>query len=513
VWLSLRAVAASHLGLVLIVTLGYILALEGGRTRVHDGFGDDGQNYAKWAQDAWTTLADKKVDPYYVQRVLPSAVIWAVMKYGKIEVDDLSIIRAFVVANVVLVALSALAYSAVAKILRLSERARMFGALAIFGSFGIAKFSVYVPVLTDVWAFAFGFGFLYFYLVRRPLVVAALTFLASFCWPSSLHIGALLLVCMARDDQTLPVERAPLRVNTLIAATAAVGYLVYTHRLLQTSYAPPLTTRPEDWFVNGALAIGGIYVFLAVDRLTDSADLYRIGPWLRVLGRPHPYLAAGVWWLSIHFQHRWSNNTLSTLDSSEFFNATMYLSVARPGVFSLAHALFLGPIIVMLHLRLRGVARRYHEEGSALTGIALVGVLFSLNSETRRLFLIAPLLLPFVIAEIDSLGWSSREWWTFAGLTVFASKVWLTIDPGLVVSPMEWPSQSLFMTVGPWMSWNSYLWQAGLLIAVLPMLQRFARPKDTPLAVVALPVPPANVDQTPPPSSRRAVNEQPRAEA
>jgi len=464
-------VLSSHLGLAIAAIAIYALVGQfSERIDTNFGLGDDGKKYGAWAADAWTTLKSKELDSYQLQRALPPALVWAIHKALKVAPTDRAIIRTFLVINVALVGISAATYSRIVRILGASERARMFGGLTIFGAYSILKWSHYSPVLVDLWAFAIGGVFLLLHLERRAVLLAFATLIAAFCWPSALEIGCVLLVCLRFDELDVDPRPSPARLSLVVAGACTLAYSLYGRHLLATTYTLDGAAKPEDWFVRGSLAIGALFIFFGAYRLLDDARLYSPGRWLRSLFRWDLWIALGLFF-SVRWLRRWaSNGSMGALDTRDFLDVTVYTSVARPGVFMLAHALFFGPLVLMLFLRWSSIARRLRESGVGLTLVALLGIALALNSESRRLFLLAGLFLPFVVVELDELEWRARDWAVVSALTLVSSKLWLTIDTTLGGSALDWPAQSLFMTSGPWMSWTSYLWQGAIVAACLPYL-------------------------------------------
>jgi hypothetical protein len=495
---------STHIGLAIFTAFAFAMVYRfGERIEIRNGLGDDGSLYGEWAQNAWQVIkAKEKLDGYYIQRVFPSWLVWAVHKVTKIAPSDRATIRGFAIANGVLVGLSTWSYSRVARRLRFSERARFFGAICLFGSFGVIKWMTFCPVLTDLWALGLGMFFLQCHLERRPILLAIAIVIGAFCWPSAMQIGCILLFCMRRNDLIVPVRPPPLRVHFLLAFGLAAAFLIYGRILLWTSYTPGNSVaKPEEWFVRASLVLGSAYVFFGTYRLFASRALFSPTGWIRTLASWNAILAVVLFFGTRWVQHHWSNGSNGAFDSRDMLDCTIYTSVSRPGLFSLAHALFFGPLVIFLHLRWKSIAAKLHEHGVGLALVALVGVGLSLNSESRRLFLFAPMLLPFVISELDELGLTLRQWAIVGFVGLASSKLWLSIDGGLASAPLDRPAQTLIMTVGPWMSWTTYLWQGTIVVAVTPWLWWIARERPQKVTVRSLDVAPAV--HVPAPSSTR----------
>jgi hypothetical protein len=85
----------------------------------------------------------------------------------------------------------------------------------------------------------------------------------------------------------------------------------------------------------------------------------------------------------------------------------------------------------------------------------VLAVALSLDSESRHLVNVAPIVLAFVAKAVDGQRPTGRAVAVFAMLSILWSKVWLVIGS----------ERSLFfMNQGPWMSREQYAIQGGILL-------------------------------------------------
>src|SRR5262249_2247085 len=134
------------------------------------------------------------LDGYYVQRVLPSAVLHHVLRLLAIPPTKPVIVWSFGLLNAALLALTAYIWCRVADQLGVGGRGRWLGFVGLFVNYAVLKMAAYYPVLTDIPAFAVGMLMLSCYLGRRHLALAAVTALGSFVWPTLFYQGALFLL-------------------------------------------------------------------------------------------------------------------------------------------------------------------------------------------------------------------------------------------------------------------------------------------------------------------------------
>ena len=162
---------------------------------------------------------------------------------------------------------------------------------------------------------------------------------------------------------------------------------------------------------------------------------------------------------------------------SDMLVLTAFATVAKPGVFLVTHCAYYGPIFLLALFLWRPLCRELHRGGMGLTLVVAMGLVLSLNSQSRYFINIFVLLLPFLVKATDSLGWQRGHYVLIAGLCLLCSKVWLTINCGPFTGKLlEFPDQYMFMSHGPWISTPMYLAQgAAVLIVGLLLYQTCLR--------------------------------------
>jgi hypothetical protein len=76
------------------------------------------------------------------------------------------------------------------------------------------------------------------------------------------------------------------------------------------------------------------------------------------------------------------------------------------------------------------------------------------------------MVVPFVVKVIDGLAWRPGQYYLVAGIGLFSSKCWLTINSAgpFRGQLLEFPDQLLFMSHGPWISTEMYLAQGAAIV-------------------------------------------------
>lgn len=455
-----------RLVLPLLVTLAYTLCvvfME--KIKVGRGFGWDGAAYGKWVKDFASVLNDG-VHSYYVQRLFPSSVIHVALRALEVPRKNPQIIHAFEVANVLLVALSAFSYDAVARRLRVSDNTRWLGAIGLFINFSLLKYSAFYPVLTDVWAFALGALQLQLYLSRRVYWLAAVTAVGGFTWPTLLPVGACLLLFSAapqhREQAPAP---APAHLNDVAAGlvTAALWWACYSQ--MRPGYTLENSTGVVDErLVLLSALVAGAYIFWSVRQLLNDRQLYQPRAYLQALSLRSVLLTAAVYAGVLLLRARLTRSD-SLLGLSSTLNELVFSTLKEPGLFALAHVLVWGPLLLIVMLRWQQVVAAIHRAGIAATFVALCGVLLSLHSESRKLCNLAPFFYCLALPCLDRLAPSRKALLAFGAVSLAYSRVWVTFDGRMQRPLSSFPAQELFMVVGPWMTPRMYALQGAIVLA------------------------------------------------
>lgn len=477
----MRRVLDAHSALAVVVTVGcayLVTVLFSEKIPDNGGFGWDGAMYGSLAMTLPDVFASAGLDSYYIRRMVPSGVVHYGLRALGLPAEPATVIHAFEAAAVVLVVLSAWIWTAIARRLRLSSQGLWLGAVVLFGNHAILKWTAYYPVLADLWSATLGLLQVFLFLGRRPVALALVNAIGAFTWPSTLIIGTILLVFMPlrKDAVAVPSGPAPWRLHVVVAAGAAVAWTIVCVRVLTTGFSPGNDTDPiYGPLVRLSFAASVLFAFAAVQVLLDDRALFSPRQIVRYLLRPHTLLAAAVYAGVSVLQARVAPTQNPAASYELLLKVTAFTSLQKPGGFLVAHVMFLGPIALVMVVRARALAAVLRPAGPGLVVVAALGCLLFLNSETRRLWNVLVMFVPFAVRVIDDERWSRREIVLFAALTLFSSRVWFRLEAAAGASPLDFPGQLLFMTIGPWMTLPMYLLQGALVAGLAVWLMRTGR--------------------------------------
>ncbi len=432
-----------------------------------NGFGHDGCNYGAWALDFDTHAFKQKLGTYRIQRCFPSLVVWGTHKLFHKTPTTASVIRGFQWMNIACVFIGVLCWTKIARILKVRTLTTLFGTLALFGTYGVLKFTTWYPVLGDMWGYTFGFAFLYAYLARRIYIIIPLAIISAFTWPSAFPLALILLFFWGRRDPPAP---APYRLNHLAGVLAAAAWTAFTLSLVQKQYHPP-SVGQVDWIpslTRLAVLIIFFYFYFAIRALTDYRPFYNPLNYLKAFFHPGPYIAFTLLYFVKRYQGKWSVPEPAGFEM--WLQDTSIMSTWKPGVFLLAYAVYFGPLIIVFLLRWRHVVEIMKSYGGGILSIAILGTLFGVDAEERHGYTFLAIVLPFALKALDDLDLPARVIRILAILCVVFSKVYITLPGDVFGNSWDFPAQAVFMSQGPWMANTMYLLQGAIVLLVAAWL-------------------------------------------
>jgi hypothetical protein len=468
-------------GAVTLIYLVATLTLE--KITACNGFGHDGCGYGTWALDFPRYAIDQKLNDYQIQRSLPSLVAWGSLKLLGRPITPPAVVRAFQLMNTAMMFIGVAAWTKIARILRIRAETMLVGTLAMFGTYGIVKFTTWYPVLGDLWGYAFGFVCLWAYLARRFFVLPPLAVLGTFAWPSLIAPAAILMFLYGAHARPKPGEgpsgRAPRYLNHVFALAVALAWTLWTLHLARMNYWPP-SVMPIDtmpMLFRFSVLVVGSYFYFAMSRLVDVSALWNPLVYARSL-----MTVGGIAGIASVVIVRYATVKLSVPGKAGFsvwFSDTAILATMKPGIFTLAYVIYFGPLFLVLVLRWSRVVALMARHGIAIIAAMVIGVVFGADSEERHGYTFVALAFPFAVKLLDELDLDAAALRIFAVLTVVFSKIWITLPPDVRQPSWDFPNQTLFLSQGPWMSNLMYVVQGAVVVGVAVWLHRVMKARES----------------------------------
>lgn len=459
----------------------------GGLVPIGNGLGWDGARYGGEVK----TFHLSEIDPYYVQRVFPIAVIHYALVLLRLPLVDTYIIAAFSICNLLLILLSCLVWILIANVLGISMRGKWLGFAGLFVNFAVLKQAFYYPVLTDIPAFALALLALYFFLKNNVWALFVITLAAAFTWPIIVCTGVLLLLFPRKPIQ--PIDTKGRLFSIIIAGLVTVVYCgsaVYFYFIRGWTTLGYGEEKVIDSVVYLSLALSMFLLFRAIQELLGGISLHSLLPELKLKSfQPvRVILAALIIGIQIVF---FLTPSVRVGDSSgEAHIATMHLllvagiallSIAKPLITFVSHVVYFGPIIILLALKWRAFSEEVRRYGVGLISAILLSVFVGMDSESRHSIGAFPIFVPFLVKATDRFGWPSSIYWILGGTAFFFSKVWFDINSASQsATPLGVALQAYFMNHGCYMSLYSYLLQGQVILVAVALFYYLLRRQPSP---------------------------------
>jgi hypothetical protein len=450
----------------------------GERIQVRGGLGWDGATYARWVRDFYQEIFVNRVDTYYIQRILPSAIVHYALRLTGQPLTDVNVMRGFALLSVSLFGVMGYVWGLVAGAMHITPRGRWLGFGGLFLNYVTLKHTFYVPVTTDVSAYCLGMLMIHAYSTGRTFWLAALTGIGAFVWPLSVQVGALLILFPRAENEHTDAP-PPWRLHLIaavvgtIVAMLGIIYAVRTGPSLVHGLVQPLYLEPVRRLLIASYAVAGAYLCVGAAELLRSR---RLTDWREYVGRQKliglalviavvggTHLCQSVWSNGRHF-----------FGVGEMLAITAQTAVTKPGVFLVTHVAYYGPFFLLAVFRWWPICRLIHRQGVGLTLAVLLAFLLSLNSQSRYWINVFVMVIPFIVKATDDLNWRPAQYGSVIGMCLLFSKFWLPMNGGPYTDrQFEFPDQLMFMTHGPWVSHSMYAVQGAVILATAFVLHRY----------------------------------------
>lgn len=397
---------------------------------------------------------------------------------------------------------------------KLSFVARWLGFIVLMGNFVVMKMTLFYPTLTDVTALLLGLTALFGYVAKQQWIVLIAALGGLLTWPTAFPLAAVLFLFprvplplvpnTQNDSLTAHHQGKPSFFDAsrtvALAAALFMGLLTIYFLFFQTVRFPGVEeSSGVAAVVNILLQMG--YIALSVEIALRIMREERIfGRFLSYYRQSTVYLPVvirvcmliGIWGLGWFLRQGYINYAApAPLNTEIFFAGSFSVSVAKPLLSIVAASVYFGPVIALVILLYAPILRAVSRFGVGLFIIILGTVLLgSIMTESRQLINLFPCVVFAVALTVhQTFRLSSTEIAIFLGVVgvigVLSSKIWLSLNfPGLQDFVMkggsytQFPMQRYFMNHGPWMTWESYWWQAPCVVIaalLLAVVLRFIR--------------------------------------
>jgi len=480
--------------LLLMLAIGLANIFWAERLTVNSGFGWDGLWYAGWAKDFYGSILVRGVPEYYVQRILPSAIVHYGLRLFRVPLEDGNIVLGFDIYNLILLLLSVYLWGLISDWLKLRNQGKWIGFIFLFLNYAILKNNFYHSVLTDTSAFTLGLLMFYFFLTNNPLGLLFTMVAGAFTWPTVPYIAVLLFIFphnLAVTAEEPSLGPPSMRLPTILAASVCVVTLIVYVYLLQPAR---FSVRRSELELDRALRIDlpllyislaavMAYIFYGLRRLFADKALFSLRGIIKQALKARVVVGIALivaLKLAIHFL---SNGEAGGWPFRSFVLHTFLVGLTEPFIFLVAHAVYYGPAILLLAFWWKPFSEAVSSFGLGLRVVVILNFLLSINAQSRYQINVVSTFIIILVCILDRAGLKYRSLVVWTLLCLFYSKVWYTfntapqVDDGTMASLLNFPLQHYFMSSGPWMSRQMYLIQ-GSIVLVTAILLWFLMRRD-----------------------------------
>lgn len=465
----------------------------------HQGFGFEGYIiYKPLTIDLKQHLLTTPINSYSVQRIFPYVLLHIIFSVFNISFSDANMILFFQLFFLLLALLIIKTWALLAQHIHLKLPGQWIGYLSLLINFATLKHDYYIPFTYDRLALASGLISLYFYLINRSNLLLLNSIVALTIWPTALFFNIILLLIPAN-------EPLPKTQNILLARIWASGItsvicslfviVVYIRNIPHpTQIAAPIYSLIPLGILATAIYILYTQISLAQQLLPAWPNFL---PWLRHLLRPRLdwvriALLISTYWL---LTHKLGDPTQVLLSPQVYAINLTFGALQRPAQFIFCHIIYYGLPVLLMLLFWRHTLKAVAQLGLGIGVMLIVILIQGVNSETRQMANVLPLLALLAALLADELHPRPIVIALTAFLTFIISKGWLPFNhfnpmngqpndifPMLGFEQgtfLRWPQQIYFMNFGPWTATPYLAAQAAILILVAVFIYWWWRPATT----------------------------------
>ncbi|HSW93936.1 MAG TPA: hypothetical protein VLJ15_06260 [Gammaproteobacteria bacterium] len=473
----------SHALLEMAVILSFFVWLiwncfYGERIPEAHGIGFDGVLYASMAEHFPAFIFHHAQSAYSIQRMLPSGIIYYVIRLFHFSVKHEQMPFVFSIYNTVILTLAVYFWHKIANFLRWNGQVRILSFCGLFLNYAILKMNTYDPVLTDTSAFVCSLAMLYFYLTDIKWALLLTTIVGTFIFPTLMLAGLVLFIFLNKDQNKSyrPVENnqfASVILSLVCALLLSMAIFVIYRKWGQQGFALGSYYQSPVLYIS----LFAVFIFLyqifypvvengkqTVSTVFRQAMSYRLIVAV-VLGLFLKFLVACL-----------ASPKAGPMTLAVFLKTIFINSLAYPFIFLVSHIIYYGPVVCLIVFFWREVIRYLKSRED--TGLFVLAVCYSIlliDTEARQIINFLPVIAIGLFQVLNKKHIPLPFVFSFLGLDLLLSRCWLPLSHGwasLLTNPPEvtlaFPMQWYFMSFGPWMSHSMYL--IFLLVSVISLM-------------------------------------------
>ncbi len=475
---------------ILMLYYGMFYILFGESYPFNEGLCTDGYVYRSFFPDFRNSVF---FDTYYVHRIFPSFLLSVFFKFLSISLAGKNIYIAFQILNLTSIVTACYFFKQILVLFKISLKNQLFAFALLLLNFGVIKFAFYLPVMTDTFAMMLSTALLYFYLKNNIIGIVTCTILLAFTWPMAYYQGLLLIafpICILPLVPPLKWQKILIQGISILYVSVLCVFFVFISKLDNNTIDFFIMKIDRTLLPISILGIVVLYFFFS--KLFFNKTLLDKSLFFAKLNYKRLLISIGVFvlvLLIIQVIHPMSTASYST---SQIFSDVTLISLIKPLISIVSDFSYFGIAVCFLILFWSSFCKTLTQMGWGL--VAALGMnifFFGITPESRHLINILPWLIVLLIKAINKYSFKTSFYVVTGLLSFAASKIWLllniyssnskiwhslnvtTDNSSLNIDKngsLGFPSQLLWMNIGPWMSERMYFVQGAVMLLFIAIL-------------------------------------------
>lgn len=441
---------------ILALSAWYIYSFFWGeRVWANNGAGWDGSVYARFAKNFHTVLINKKLNAYYLQHALPSAIVYYVSRALGFTLNSTpQIIHAFLLLQYSLLIIAGIYLYKISRHFSFTRKTNYIFFTAIFISVPVIKKFLYLPIGTDISVLFIGIMILWHYLKKQYIYLFMFALAGAFVYPSMIYVGCVFL-CIPYITVT-PTHRFS-SIFSKIKISIALVYIVAAYIIIQSGFQSLNDSQQINHsLMYISLLLMSLYIFAVLRPISGTYSL-SFPPIRTIL---YHAILGTMLLVSITFLVRFfANSEAPQMSISLFFQSIIYGSSVNPLVSIVCHISYYGPFLFFVLLFWRHIYAQFEKLGLPFVLFIWLYLLLTLGRESRQFINAIPFFVLGTCMFCNKYTFSWRFIYMFIIMSLIMSKIWFPINEGDMTHAhnlLQYPAQRFFMMNGAWMSTKTY---------------------------------------------------------
>jgi len=454
-------------GLMSILFVLFAISLFGEKIPVQDGAGFDGEFYRRVAENFSGDFWNSGYDAFRIQRIFPFCAVHYGFKLFHIATTHANLMHAMLGLHCLNLLLQVFLFFRISKILQWKPTTEILLLAFFFMNFFTLKNCGYEPFQSDAFAVSLSLFSLYFYLKREKFGNLGIALLGAITWPL-ITLQCIFLVAfdkpfmLEKEEKMFPGKLSLLYsifAILVIVALNMTGHAIVVTNLLMRNANPV-------WTIVSLLCISGILfgVFRSIPRIRGNFDAFKkIWDW--------KFLALSILiWAVVKIFLKFHTNEELFSSNSIFALQILLRPLKYPLISFVGHVSFYGILPILIAFTFRDFVKAFVKRSAGFALIFGLTLVFSLDSESRHLATLIPLLLLPLGEALNKWNLGRFQTGSLVGIQLLLSHFYVPINSENILQEFEtgnWMGmavQRYFMNFGAYMCLESYLLWLGISV-------------------------------------------------